>query len=117
MAEHLAYRFDGYIVLYCNGCGERVSRNMKCKILIYIAQGRDLLKVIVDLLVTRYREQPALFPLYAVFFDYPYRDIEQLDIYRVVRFVAGGVDPETAVGTLYYIILRPFPNLDLIQSG
>lgn len=119
MAEHLRNRLDGYTIGQRHRRGERVAGTMECQILVDTAEVGNLLQVGVYLLIRRYGEEQSALPLdrTLVLFDKPQRCLQQSYVYRNIRFLPFGVDPQVAVGPALKHIGGEILQVDVGQSG
>lgn len=96
-----------------------MPRGVECQILVDTAEVGNLLQVGVHLLIRRYGEEQSALPLdrTLILFDKPQRCLQQPHMYRNIRFLPFGVDPQVAVGPALKHVGGEILQVDVGQSG
>ena len=82
-----------------------------------VAEGRNLLEIVVTLLVRVHREYQVAFAERLVLLDEPHGDFQQRHVHRNLRLGALGDDPPFSVGLLDKVFCGEGFHIDVSQSG
>ena len=116
MPQHLGYGFDGHSVLQGNCGSKSVPGTVPSDVLVDIADGDDLLDVVVHLLVGEHREHVSVLAPAIVLLDEHQGNIQQRHVHIRLCFLAVGDNPLLAVLLLHDLLVGELLHVDVGEA-